>query len=76
MGQVFSSINLNFLLLQNPSQRSSSAKEERPKPAFGRKQFAKNLPSSGAPRSKLGSYSQSHGTIKASALSSITAGKW
>ncbi|XP_072017572.1 extracellular signal-regulated kinase 2-like isoform X2 [Amphiura filiformis] len=59
-----------------PSQRASSAKEERPKPSYGRKQFGKNLPSSGAPRTKLGSYSQSHGTINASALSHLTATKW
>ncbi|XP_071837180.1 extracellular signal-regulated kinase 2-like isoform X2 [Apostichopus japonicus] len=57
-----------------PAQRPSSAKDVRPKQPMGRKQYGmKNVSSSGAPKSALGSYSQSHGVISASGLAKIQA---
>ncbi|XP_022089630.1 extracellular signal-regulated kinase 2-like isoform X2 [Acanthaster planci] len=60
-----------------PGHRPVSAKEDRPKPSYGRKQYGtKNAPSAGAPKSTLGSYSQAHGTITASGLAKIQTMKW
>nr|KAI8754386.1 extracellular signal-regulated kinase 2-like [Biomphalaria glabrata] len=56
-----------------PGQRPISATNARAKPVFGRKQFsnAVNNPSTGAPKSQFGSYSQSYGTISASSLAAL-----
>ncbi|XP_038047440.1 extracellular signal-regulated kinase 2-like isoform X2 [Patiria miniata] len=60
-----------------PGHRPVSAKEDRPRPSYGRKQYgAKNAPSAGVPKSTLGSYSQAHGTITASGLAKIKTMKW
>ncbi|CAL1532156.1 unnamed protein product [Lymnaea stagnalis] len=56
-----------------PGQRPISASNSKTKPAFGRKQFnnAVNNPSTGAPKSIFGSYSQAYGTISSSGLAAI-----
>ncbi|XP_071807214.1 extracellular signal-regulated kinase 2-like isoform X2 [Asterias amurensis] len=60
-----------------PGRRPVSAKEDKPKPSYGRKQYGvKNAPSAGVPKSALGSYSQAHGTITASGLAKIKTMKW
>lgn len=63
---------------QIPHQRPPSGKAERPRPVYGKKQFenTRNAPATGAPRSTLGGYTQSYGTITASGLQSIQARKW
>ena len=67
-------------MLQIPHRRppSGGPLKERPRPAFGKKQFEnmRNTPGSGAPKSALGNYSQSYGTITASGLAAIQNKKW
>ena len=70
-----------FVQFQIPNRRppsSSGPLRDKPKPAFGKKQFdnMKNNPVSGAGRSTLGGYSQSYGTITASGLAAIQSKKW
>lgn len=55
------------------NQRPVSAKDSRPKPVFGRRQFNNSINncSGGAPKATFGSYTQSYGTITASGLASL-----
>ena len=65
--------------LQIPHQRPPSGTKERPRPAFGKKQYenARNVPHSGASKAAVGSgYSQSYGTISASGLTALQGKKW
>lgn len=56
-----------------PGQRPTSASVAKMKPVYGRKQFsnATNNPSTGAPKTLFGSYSQAYGTITSSGLATI-----
>ncbi|BFZ16465.1 hypothetical protein BsWGS_19504 [Bradybaena similaris] len=56
-----------------PGQRPTSASVAKIKPMYGRKQFsnATNNPSTGAPKTLFGSYSQAYGTITSSGLATI-----
>ena len=64
---------------QIPHQRPPSGTKERPRPAFGKKQYEniKNNPQGSAAKSSIGSgYAQNYGTISSSALSAIQTKKW
>ncbi|XP_033123707.1 extracellular signal-regulated kinase 2-like isoform X2 [Anneissia japonica] len=59
------------------SAKDSSRQQQQRTVSYGRKQFGlKNTGSSGAPKSALGSYSQSYGTVKASTLGQLKTMKW
>ena len=65
--------------LQIPHQRPPSGTKERPRPAFGKKQYenVKNHPQSGASKTSIGSgYAQNYGTITASGLTALQSKKW
>lgn len=55
-----------------------AAKPEKPKPAFGRKQFdnTRNTSAGAGARAGLGSYTQAHGTISAAGLAALRQTKW
>ena len=58
--------------------RGAAAKPEKPRAAFGKKQFdnTRNASASGQARAGLGSYSQAHGTITSSGLAALRQNKW
>lgn len=61
-----------------PNQRPTSAKMEKPKPVYGRKQFnnTRNTSTEHVAKVAFGSYTQAHGTINANALAALKAAKW
>ena len=71
------SLEIYVLFLQIPNQRPPSGTKERPKPAFGRKQYenTRNTSAVGTSKAAMGSYSQSYGTINASSLAAMNK-KW
>ena len=58
--------------------RGATTKPEKPRAAFGKKQFdnTRNASASGQARAGLGSYSQAHGTITSSGLAALRQNKW
>jgi len=64
---------MNF---QMPGKQN--AKPEKPKPAFGKKQFenTRNTSASGGAKVGLGGYTQAHGTITSAGLAALRQNKW
>ena len=63
--------------LQTPNKQAV-AKPEKPRAAFGRKQFdnTRNASASVGARAAFGSYTQAHGTISSSGLNALRQNKW
>lgn len=65
-----------MFFLQVPGK--GSEKIERPRPAFGKKQYdnSRNMSAGGGAKAGFGSYTQAHGTITSAGLAALRQNRW